>query len=70
MFHPFSQGCDLFIKEMNKMAQHLQLKNTRFNNPHGLSDRFNVSTAADIAELSFHSMKIPEFRIYVSTKNY
>lgn len=44
---------------MNKMAEYLNLKNTRFNNPHGLSDRYNVSTANNVADLSLYAMQIP-----------
>ena len=37
---------------MNKTAQRLDLKNTRFANPHGLINKFNVSSSHDICKLA------------------
>ena len=42
---------------MNSFANHLKMKNTNFNNPHGLSDKKNKSTSNDIAELCYYGMK-------------
>lgn len=50
------------------MADYLKLKNTHFSNPHGLPDHHNVSTADDVAQLSYYAVKIPEFQTYVSQK--
>lgn len=41
-----------FIFEMNKTARQLELKNTNFANPHGLANKFNVSSSEDIAKLA------------------
>lgn len=32
---------------MNKIAKELKMKNTKYNNPHGLPDAQNYSTAMD-----------------------
>lgn len=37
---------------MNKYCRSLNLKNTKFINPTGLSNKYNKSTAIDIAKLS------------------
>ena len=41
----------VFVNEMNKYAVQLKLLSTNFMNPHGLSDKKNYSTAADIGKL-------------------
>ena len=41
-----------FVKEMNKTAGKLLLKNTQFTNPSGLGDKSNRSTAEDITKLA------------------
>jgi len=52
-----------FVKEMNHLAEALQMKKTRFVNPHGLEmpGGTGVSTAADIAKLSIYAMRRPGF---------
>jgi len=42
---------------MNTYARKLDMINTNFANPHGLSNNNNLSTASDIAILSYHAMK-------------
>lgn len=59
-----------FVAEMNKLAKECRLKNTRYTNPHGLSDRSNHSTAHDQAQLSSFAMKNSLFRKIVSTKQH
>lgn len=51
-----------FIREMNKIANYLELKNTSFCNCHGLSDTLNYSTANDIVVLTYHCIQIPKFQ--------
>jgi len=46
------------------------LKQTKFSNPHGLSDKGNKSTAHDIAFLAFHALKDPMFAKIVSCQKY
>ncbi len=44
-FHQISNSVTLFINEMNKKARQLGLMNTLYNNPHGLSNKLNLSSA-------------------------
>ena len=46
----------LFIFHMNKIANIMKLKSTRFVNTHGLMNDKAYSTSADIAKLTFHAM--------------
>jgi len=59
-----SGSMEEFIKNMNKKAKELGLKNTNFKNPHGLDDANHYSSAYDMGmiakELSKHE-KIFEF---------
>lgn len=61
---PFS----LFVKEMNKLAAYLKMKDTKFLNPHGLDNASAVpySTAADMARLTIYAQKKPAFGFYTS----
>lgn len=59
-----------FIHEMNKNAKELQLTRTKYNNPTGLSDKFNKSTAEDLGKLSAAALKLPYFKTIVSTKTH
>lgn len=42
---------DNFVEEMNAWAKKLEMKNTIYQNPHGLSIRHNLSTASDQMKL-------------------
>jgi D-alanyl-D-alanine carboxypeptidase (penicillin-binding protein 5/6) len=56
-----------FVGEMNRLAKALDMRQTRFGNPHGL-DRQGVrqySTAADIARLSIYAMRRNAFNFIV-----
>lgn len=48
-----------FVGEMNKLAEFVLAKNTRFANPHGLDleAKPGYSTAADVARFSIHAMR-------------
>jgi D-alanyl-D-alanine carboxypeptidase (penicillin-binding protein 5/6) len=59
-----------FIREMNKLSIKLGLKNTQFVNPHGLSEKGNKSTAADLGKLASIAIQVPLIEKIVSTKNY
>lgn len=52
-----------FVVEMNHLAEALEMKKTKFANPHGLElpDQTGVSTAADMAKLSIYAMRRPGF---------
>lgn len=55
---------------MNLHAQRLNLRETRYANPHGLADKANHSTAFDIGLLSSHVMKNPVIQKIVNTKEH
>ena len=62
---------DNFVKMMNDKALELGMKNSTFNNPHGLDENGgNLSTAYDMALLTSYAMKNPIYQKIVSTKNY
>jgi serine-type D-Ala-D-Ala carboxypeptidase (penicillin-binding protein 5/6) len=52
---------------MNLCAKDLGLRDSYFDSPHGLMNRFNYSTVADMAKLTHVLMQIPLFRKVVST---
>ena len=62
------QAISLFIDYMNSVAKELELKKTKFANPHGLSSPDNKSTAYDISLLCNRAMKNHEFRKIVGAK--
>ena len=59
-----------FIQEMNRYARALGLESTNFANPHGLSHKYNKSTAADIGKLSCIAMQDPLLREIVIKSHY
>ncbi|MBI2103464.1 D-alanyl-D-alanine carboxypeptidase [Candidatus Woesebacteria bacterium] len=61
-------GRDSFVSVMNKKAQELGLRNTKFINPSGLDGNFHYSTARDLAIVSAEAMENPFFAQIVSTK--
>lgn len=60
---------DSFIKMMNEKANELNLKNTHFSTPCGLSDENNYSTAEDIAILSKELLKYEDIYDYIDVWN-
>lgn len=60
-----------FVAEMNKYSKFMKLdENTLFTNPHGLSDKQNHSTPADICKITSFAMRSDLFREIVSKKFY
>ncbi|MBQ7897409.1 MAG: D-alanyl-D-alanine carboxypeptidase [Clostridia bacterium] len=59
-----------FSDMMNNRASELGIKNTNFNNPHGLEDPEHYSTARDIALIWQEAMKNSTFRQIVATKTH
>lgn len=51
-----------FVELMNAKAQELDLKETRFTNPHGLDEPGHHTSARDLATLARYALQIPEFR--------
>lgn len=62
---------DHFVEMMNNKASEIGMKNTQFNNPHGLdADKGNFSTAYDMAILTSYAMQLPEYKLITGTKSY
>ncbi len=60
-----------FVTLMNREAQRMGLKNTKFANPHGLPSPDNYSTAQDLSTLAAHVIKdFPEFYKIDSVKQF
>lgn len=60
-----------FVVLMNREAQRMGLKNTRFANPHGLPSPDNFSTANDLARLASNVIRdFPEFYKIDSVKQF
>ena len=57
-----------FASMMNAKAQSLGLKNTNFENPHGLDSENHYTTARDLGLLACYAMKNKEFADIVSTR--
>ena len=69
MIADFLGGEERFVKKMNEKAIEIGMKNTIFNNPHGLDEKTkNYSTAYDMALLMRYANSLPLFRKIVSTK--
>ncbi|EAS03429.2 D-alanyl-D-alanine carboxypeptidase family protein (macronuclear) [Tetrahymena thermophila SB210] len=65
-----NQCMNIFIKEMNKQAQKVGLERTNYACVHGLSNKYNTSTAKDVGLLSCIVMKHPLIQKVVNTKEY
>ncbi len=57
-----------FVEKMNETARELGLKNTLFQNPHGLPAENHYTTARDLARLTAAALESEEFCKIVSTK--
>jgi serine-type D-Ala-D-Ala carboxypeptidase (penicillin-binding protein 5/6) len=55
---------------MNFQANKLKMSSTYFDSPHGLMNKFNYSTASDVAILTAECMKMDLFRKVVGTEEY
>lgn len=60
-----------FVNEMNQLANGLEMKSTRFVNPHGMdtAQAQGSSTARDLARLAIYAMRDPGFQFYVKQKD-
>lgn len=58
----------LFVAAMNSAAAELEMSQTTFRNPHGLSHPEHRSTAADLLKLATAALRLPHFRDYISTR--
>lgn len=57
-----------FSAMMNEKAADIGLKDTHFDNPHGLDSQQHYTTAYDLAMITMEAMKDPTFAKIVSTK--
>lgn len=57
-----------FVFLMNRKAEELGLRQTRFANPHGLDEEGHYSSANDLAVLTAYALHNKTFRTVVSTK--
>lgn len=57
-----------FVELMNSKAKTLGLKNTKFQNPHGLSEKEHYVSAYDLAIITAEAFKNETFKQIVSTK--
>ncbi len=57
-----------FVRMMNVKARKLGAMNTRFANPHGLTEPNHYSTAFDLALMARYGLKYPLFADIVSTR--
>ena len=60
---------EAFVGQMNALARELGLRDTRFEDVHGLGGPDHYSSAYDIAVLSRYAMTLPEFREVVGTES-
>lgn len=58
-----------FIAEMNRRAKALNLAETTYLDPHGLSSK-NQSSARNLAALAWHALQNEQFRRYVQTRRH
>ncbi len=56
-----------FVKLMNRKAEELGLENTRFANPHGLTEEGHYTTAAELARITAYALKVEGFELISST---
>ena len=64
------QSFDGFIEQMNLTARELNMQQTNFVNPHGLTDKVHLSSAADLAQLAKAALDVPRFRDYVTCRQH
>lgn len=65
-----SGSVDEFVKDMNKRAEELGMKNTNFTNATGVHDERHFTTPYDMALLSRYAMQIQEFCDIVKCESY
>lgn len=66
---PFtSDPLERFVAEMNRRAARLEMTDTRYANPHGLTDDTHKSTARDQLKLAVNALSFPLLREVVGTR--
>lgn len=57
-----------FVQYMNEKASELNLKNTHFDNPHGLDSKTHYTSSYDLAMITAKAMENSDFREIVKTE--
>lgn len=68
--HHISGSVPKFVEDLNLFLKQKGIKNTSFQNPHGLWDPKHVTTARDLALIAKEGLKNPTFREIVRTVSY
>jgi D-alanyl-D-alanine carboxypeptidase (penicillin-binding protein 5/6) len=63
-------GYEAFIAKMNATASQLSMQQSKFANPHGLTDPEHKMSAGDLVKLAWEALKHPLMREIVSTRVY
>jgi D-alanyl-D-alanine carboxypeptidase (penicillin-binding protein 5/6) len=67
----YAGSVESFSEEMNEKAKEMGLKNSRFTNPHGLTDENHYSSARDLAIIAQQLIKkFPEYYHYFGQKDF
>ncbi len=61
---------EAFAQLMNEKAEQLGLKNTNFENAHGLPQRGHTTTAYDLAQITRAALQYPAFLQYAGSESY
>jgi D-alanyl-D-alanine carboxypeptidase len=56
-----------FVEQLNALLRRLELRESRFANPHGLHEPGHVASASDLALLARYAMSLPAFAEVVRT---
>lgn len=59
-----------FVAEMNRAAADLGMTDTRFKNPHGLTENGHVSTVRDLSKLGWEAMQMPLLKQIAQTRQH
>ena len=65
-----SGSIDNFVMKMNELTNRIGMKDSHFENVHGLDEQGHYSTAKDIQKLLLYSLKNPKFKEIYTTKEY
>lgn len=60
---------EAFVQEMNDEVSKLGLKNTHFENPHGMDSVNHYSSAYDLAKINIEAFKLKEYRTITMQKS-
>ena len=59
-----------FVAAMNRTAGELGMTNTKYRNPHGLTEKDHLSTAHDLIRLARAAWQLETLRNYVNTRQH